>query len=206
MGASRGIFFLVAGPSGAGKTTLLRRLLESERGLEKDISVTTRAPRPGEQDGRDYRFWDRARFEKGVAEGAFLEHAVVFGKDFYGTLASQVNERLERGIDVIKDMDVQGVGQVRARWPWPASVAIFVTPPTPEQLERRLRDRKTESEERVARRLATAREEIRRVGEYDYVVCNESVDDAVADLAAIRRAERQRRERLERAFGEAWKA
>ncbi len=204
MGAPGGIFFLVAGPSGAGKTTLLKRLLEAEARLEKDISVTTRAPRPGEADGVAYRFWDRARFERELAAGAFLEHAVVFGRDYYGTLRAQVEAKLVAGIDVVKDIDVQGVAQVRKVWPYPRTVAIFVTPPVPAELERRLKDRGTEDAATVARRLATARAEVARIGEYEYLVRNDTVERAVADLQAIRRAEHLRRERDERAFRANW--
>lgn len=221
--SAKGIFFLVAGPTAAGKTSVLKTLLERAKGLEKDISVTTRAPRPGEADGRDYRFWTRERFEQGLKQGDFLEHAVVHGKDFYGTLRGPIEARLDQGVDVIKDIDVQGVEQVRAAMPYPRSVAIFLAPPGPQELLDRFRTRGGESDEALQRRLASAKMEVRRIGEYDYLVWNEVIESAVEEIEAIRRAERARsegrmqdaadaartadaarRERREKAFRKAW--
>lgn len=203
MGAP-GVFFLVAGPSGAGKTSVLRRLLESSAELEKDISVTTRAPRPGEADGRDYRFWTVERFQAALARGEFLEHAVVHGKDYYGTLRGPVLERLNGGWDAIKDMDVQGVEQIRRTLPYPRSVAVFMVPPSREALLERLRGRGTEDPATLARRLESAERELVRTAEFDYLVLNGKLDDAVEDLKAIRRAERCRGSRGEGAFRARW--
>jgi len=200
----QGIFFLVAGPTAAGKTTVLRRLIEKIPELVKDVSVTSRAPRTGEVDGQAYRFWSRERFEEALARNEFLEHAVVHGSDFYGTLKAPVEAQLNQGVDVIKDIDVQGAEQVRERWPYPKTVMIFLTPPAPQDLIDRFRGRGTDDEETLRKRLKTAREEVRRVGSYDYLVCNHQVEAAVEDLMAIRRAERLKRERHEAEFRAVW--
>lgn len=202
----QGIFFLVAGPTAAGKTTVLRALIEQIPGLVKDVSVTSRAPRVGEVDGQAYRFWTRERFETALGRGEFLEHAIVHGADYYGTLKAPVEEQLARGVDVIKDIDVQGVEQVRKVWPYPKTVAIFLTPPSPQDLTDRFRSRGTDDEETLKRRLETARREVTLVGQYDYLVCNRRVEDAVADLIAIRCAERLKRERNETEFRAVWRA
>jgi guanylate kinase len=194
----RGILFLVAGPAGVGKTTLLRQLLAEEKGLVKAVSVTTRAPRAGETDGVAYHFWDEARFSAAAANGEFLEHAVVHGHS-YGTLGRFVDEQLAAGLDVIKDIDVQGVGQLRQmeKFRYPASVAIFVTPPSHDELVRRLEQRKSESNASFSTRLRNAEAELARIDEYEYVVVNDTVPATVARLKAIRLAEHCRRERQE---------
>jgi len=201
---TQGIFFLVAGPSGSGKTTVLRQLLGTSTGLVKDVSVTTREPREGEQDLRDYHFWSNKKFEQGVADNEFIEYAVVHGERYYGTLKRLVSEQLDCGLDVIKDIDVQGVEQVRNRWPYPRSVAIFLLPPTRGDLERRLQDRGSDRGAELQSRLDTVGRELGRVSEYDYLVFNKTVEDAVADLVAIRRAEHLRRMRREEEFKQAW--
>jgi guanylate kinase len=193
----QGIFFLVAGPAGVGKTTLLKRLVTEEKGVVKAVSVTTRTARQGEVDGVAYHFWDEARFVEGVGKGEFLEHALVHGKH-YGTPARFVDEQLANGVDVVKDIDVQGVEQVRGRkeYGYPRSVAIFVTPPSHEELVKRLRGRGSEDEKSFATRLRNAEAELARKNEYDYIVVNDTVDEAVARLKAIRLAEHCRRERM----------
>ena len=203
--SGRGIFFLVAGPTAAGKTTLVKRLVSTCPGLVANVSVTTRAPRAGEVDGVDRHFWDRGRFEDAVKQGAFLEHAVVHGHEYYGTRARDVEELLDQGIDVIKDIDVQGVEQVRGKMPYPRSVSIFVVPPSPEDLERRFRDRGTEDEAALKKRLDSARKEIQSIGEYDYLVFNDLLEDAVEDFRAIRRAEGLRRARRQKDFERQWR-
>jgi guanylate kinase len=205
MGAE-GIFFLVAGPTAAGKTTVLRRLVERAPELVKDVSVTTRAPRPGEVDGQAYRFWDRARFDGAQARGEFLEHAVVHGTDCYGTLKAPLEARLREGRDVIKDIDVQGAAQARRAWPYPRTVLIFLVPPSPRDLWERFRGRGTDDQAAWRRRIETARREVEQVGAYDYLVYNGAVEEAVADLLAVRRAEHLRRERGEEILRAEWLA
>jgi guanylate kinase len=202
----QGTFYLVAGPTAAGKTTVLRGLIERVPELVKDVSVTSRAPRAGEIDGVSYHFWTRERFESALARGEFLEHAVVHGTDYYGTLKGPVEERLRRGVDVIKDIDVQGATQVRRLWPYPKTVMVFLTPPAPQDLIDRFRGRGTDDEATLKRRLETARREVEEIGAYDYLVCNHRVEEAVADLIAIRRTERLKRERNEAEFRAVWKA
>ena len=195
--AQRGLFILIAGPAGVGKSTLLRRFVAEEKGLRKAVSATTRAPREDEVDGVAYFFWDEARFVAAVERGEFLEHAVVHGKR-YGTPARFVEEHLAAGTDVVKDIDVQGVEQIRrlGAYQYPRSVAVFVMPPSREELVRRLRGRGSEDEQSFGVRLRTAEEEIARSHEYDYLVVNDTLDEAVAKLQAIRLAEhcRQRRD------------
>ena len=190
MGAKQGLFFLVAGPAGVGKSTLLRRLVAEEPGLLKAISVTTRAPREGEADGGAYYFWDEARFMAAVERGEFLEHAVVHGRR-YGTLRRFVEERLAAGMDVVKDIDVQGCEQIRRlpRYQYPRSVAVFVMPPSREELIHRLRGRGSEDQQSFATRLRDAEAEIARSHEFDYLVVNDALEEALASLKAIRLAE-----------------
>jgi guanylate kinase len=202
--AREGIFFLLAGPSGAGKTTILKELVGRSENLHKDIAVTTRSPRHGERDGVDYHFWSVDRFKAEVNRSGFLEHAIVHGRDHYGTLKDLVQAQLAQGFDVIKDIDVQGVKQIQSILPYPRSVAIFMIPPSAQDLERRLRMRGSEEETVVQRRLQTAREEVRQVGAFDYLLFNHSIDAAVNDLAAVRRAEQCKRLRCETIFRASW--
>ncbi|MBI4754099.1 MAG: guanylate kinase [Betaproteobacteria bacterium] len=184
-----GDLYIVSAPSGAGKTTLVRELLARDCGIGLSISHTTRAPRPGEQDGREYHFVDVAQFLAMRDEGAFLEWAEVHG-NHYGTSAPWLTQRMETGHDVLLEIDWQGARQVRARFP--GAVTVFVLPPSMEELERRLRDRGQDSEAVIARRLAAARDEMRHVGEVEYVIVNKDLQIAIADLAAIVRARRLR--------------
>ena len=187
---SRGIFFLVAGPAGVGKTTLLKRLVAEETGIVKAVSATSRAPRPGEVDGVAYFFWDEARIKAAVERGEFLEHAYVHG-NLYGTPAEFVEKKLSDGIDVVKDIDVQGVGQLRQleRFRYPSSVAIFLLPPSPEELLKRISGRGSEVRRDVDLRLKNAESEMKRIDEYDYKIVNDSLDNAFDQLKAIRTAE-----------------
>jgi guanylate kinase len=183
---SLGPLIIVSGPAGSGKTTLIKRALEEFRPrLRHSVSATTRPPRGAEADGVDYHFWTRERFEQGIAAGEFLEHAVVFGKHYYGTLRREVDEFRQQGIGVILDIDVQGAEQLRATCP--DAFSVFVETP-PGQYERRLRARGTESEEAIQRRLETARLELARAGEFDRRILNDDVDRAAGELCAeIRR-------------------
>lgn len=194
---ARGVFFMLVGPSGAGKTTLLRRWLADAPDLRRVLSVTVRPPRPGEVDGRDYHFWREEDFRAAVERGEFIEYAEVHG-NLYGTLRGALEAELDAGHDVVKDIDVQGAAQVRRLLPYPDSVAVFVLPPTKEEMERRLRGRGTEDEAALACRLSGAVGELARIGECEYVVWNEAVEGATAELRAVRAAEHCRRERREK--------
>ena len=177
-----GRLFIVAAPSGAGKSTLVNALLAREPGIALSISHTTRAPRPGDVDGVQYHFVDRATFETMVAHGDFLEHADVFG-NYYGTSRGPVEPILETGRDVLLEIDWQGAEQVRCAMP--ECVSIFILPPSRAELERRLRARATDSEATIEKRLAASREEIAHAGEFDCIVVNDHFEDAVASLQSI---------------------
>lgn len=179
---ARGQLFVVSAPSGAGKTSLLKALIERTPTLVFSISYTTRAPRPGEVDGRDYHFIDMARFRLMQAEDAFLESAEVFGNG-YGTAAADVEREHAAGHDVVLEIDWQGARQVRQRQP--EAVSIFILPPSRESLRSRLTRRGTDSESTITRRMAAATEEMAHWGEYDYVIVNDRFEQAVADLAAV---------------------
>ena len=185
----RGLLFIVSAPSGAGKTSLVKALVERDPGLVLSVSCTTRPAREGEQDGVHYHFLDRERFEREIGEGAFLEHAEVFGNR-YGTRAADVRQCLDAGQDVLLEIDWQGARQVRERFP--EAIGLFVLPPSIEELERRLRGRGTDSDDVIARRMAQARDELAHFAEYSYLVVNDCFETALAALAAIVTAERQR--------------
>jgi len=182
-----GKLYVVAAPSGAGKTTLVRLLLESEPGVHLSISYTTRGPRPGEADGREYHFVDVATFRAMMARGDFLEWAEVHG-NFYGTSKVWIADHLAAGHDVLLEIDWQGAQQVRAVFP--QAIGVFILPPSMEELTRRLTGRGTDSTEVVERRLAAAQAEMRHVGEFDYVIINDSLEQALDDLRAVVRASR----------------
>lgn len=184
-----GLLFIVSAPSGAGKTSLVRALLGAEPGTALSISHTTRAPRPGEQDGRDYHFIDRASFEQMLERGVFLESAAVHG-NYYGTSEAWVRERLAAGVSVVLEIDWQGAAQVRRRIP--DAVGIFILPPSMAVLEQRLRGRDQDDTQVIARRLQAAREEISHAGEFDYVIINDTFDEAAQDLRAVIRTARLR--------------
>ena len=180
---SKGPLIILSGPSGSGKSTVIRRLLAaSGLPLRLSVSVTTRPPRAGEVDGIAYHFWTRERFEEEVRAGGFLECAEVFGA-LYGTLRREVEPVREQGQGALLEIDVQGAAQVRRQCP--DAVSIFLKAPSLETYEQRLRQRHTESEAAIRRRLEGARRELARAGEYDYQVVNDDLDRAVAEVEAI---------------------
>jgi guanylate kinase len=177
----RGILFVLSGPAGVGKDTLLRRALRDLSGIRTSISVTTRQPRPREVDGVDYHFITPEEYQRLVATDALLEHAEVHGHG-YGTPADWVEAQLTAGMDVVLEIDVQGAERIRALRP--ATVLVFIAPPSMEELERRLRGRATEDEATIQRRLANARGEMAAIPRYDYVIVNDNLDEAVARFQA----------------------
>jgi guanylate kinase len=186
------MLFVVSAPSGTGKTTVVERLVERMPDLVLSRSYTSRPARAGERDGVDYNFVSRARFEEMIAAGEFLEYADVFG-NFYGTHATDTDDALKEGRDVVLVIDVQGARQVRERGL--LLVSIFVLPPSYPVLEQRLRGRSKDSAEAIARRLQIAREEVTGYCDYDYVVVNDDLEQCVEALRAIVSAERSRARR-----------
>lgn len=182
-----GNLYVVAAPSGAGKTTLVRLLLEREPAVHLSISYTTRAPRPGEENGREYHFVAVDRFKTMISAGEFLEWAEVHG-NYYGTSQKWIADQLAAGRDVLLEIDWQGAQQVRKLFP--AAIGIFILPPSMEELSRRLTGRGTDAADVIARRLAAAEAEMRHVGEFDYVIINDLLDRALEDFCAIVRASR----------------
>ena len=182
-----GNLYVVAAPSGAGKTTLVRLLLESEPDVQLSVSYTTRDPRPGEADGREYHFIDTAEFRAMIDRHEFLEWAEVHG-NFYGTSKTWIADQLAGGRDVLLEIDWQGAHQVHTLFP--GAIGIFILPPSMEELTRRLTGRGTDSAAVISRRLAAAQAEMRHVGEFDYVIINDQLDQALDDLRAVVRASR----------------
>ena len=185
----RGILFILSGPSGVGKDTVLRQALPRLGAIRTSISVTTRSPRGNEVDGRDYFFVSPEHFATMLEQQDLLEHAAVHGH-FYGTPRSWVMEQLRAGIDVVLEIDVQGAIQVRNLFP--RAILVFLAPPSWQELASRLRRRNTEEEGAITRRLQAARMELSRVTQYEYLIINDQVPDAVARLCAIVAAERCR--------------
>jgi guanylate kinase len=189
----QGILFILSAPSGAGKTTLSQRLLDAVPDLRLSISYTTRTPRPGEINGREYHFITEECFTQMRGADAFVEWARVH-EALYGTTRAQLDEALARGQDLLLDIDVQGARQIKQRYA--DTVAVFVLPPSWRDLESRLRGRGTEGEEVIARRLQQAHEEARALHKYDYWIINNQLDQASTVLRAIVEAERARVSRL----------
>ncbi len=189
----RGLMLIVSSPSGAGKTSLCRRLLADTAELHLSTSATTRGPRPGEQDGREYHFIDDPTFQAMVERGEFLEHALVHDHA-YGSPKAPVEAALSAGRDVLFDIDWQGARRLAQAAPADA-VRVFVLPPSIEELRRRLYARAQDEAAVIERRVSRARDEIAHWGEYDYVFVNDDFDRSYAELAHIYRGERARRER-----------
>ena len=190
----RGLLLILSSPSGAGKSTLARRLMEWDPSLRFSVSATTRAPRPGEEDGREYYFRSRAKFEAMVAAGEMLEHAEVFG-NLYGSPKGPVEAAMKEGRDTLFDIDWQGGQQIRNSSLGRDVVSVFVLPPSIAELDRRLRSRGQDSDEVIAGRMAKSQSEISHWAEYDYVIVNNDIDQAFNDLLTILQAERMRRDR-----------
>ncbi|MET0049808.1 MAG: guanylate kinase [Candidatus Thiodiazotropha sp.] len=189
---SSGTLYILSAPSGAGKTSLLKALREQDGALQVSVSHTTRAMRPGEQDGVHYHFVDQERFLQMVEAGGFLEHAEVFG-NYYGTSEEEVRRHLDQGRDTVLEIDWQGARQVRQRFP--EAVSIFILPPDPAALHERLSARGQDSESIIAGRMQQAVNEMSHYVEFDYLVINEDFQRALAELAAIVTAQRLRLER-----------
>lgn len=184
-----GTVFIVCAPSGAGKTSLVAELLRRDRGVRLSVSHTTRAPRPGEIDGRDYHFVSRLAFEAMIGHGGFLESAEVHG-NLYGTSQAWIDEQIARDVDIVLEIDWQGAQQVRKLIS--QAIGIFILPPSADTLRRRLMDRGQDSATVIERRLQAAQGEIGHLAEFDYVMINNNFDDAVEDLVSIVRAARLR--------------
>lgn len=178
----RGRLFVISGPSGAGKSTVIGKLMEMRDDLAFSVSVTTRSPRPGEQDGVDYYFVDMERYNAMIADGELLEHAEFAGNG-YGTPKIPVLKLMDQGKNVLLDIEVQGAAQVKNAMS--ESISIFLAPPSMEELERRLRGRGTETEEKIIQRLETARHELTLADRYDYRVINDDPLQAAKELNAI---------------------
>lgn len=190
----RGLMFVLSSPSGAGKTTITRALLQNNADLEISISATTRSRRPGEVDGQDYYFVDIPQFNAMVENGEMLEHAKVFG-NYYGTPRQPVEEALNRGNDVIFDIDWQGTQQLREQRESDL-VTLFLLPPNSKELERRLRTRAQDNEETIRHRMDKASDEMTHYSEYDYVLINNNVDVAIQHAQHILDSERLKRHRI----------
>ncbi len=187
--ARNGMILILSGPSGSGKSSIYKASIGDLGGIEFSVSCTTRRPRPGEVDGRDYYFISRQKFDSLVAEHAFAEHAEVHG-NCYGTFKSELLDRILRGIDVLLDIDVQGAAQLRALCAASsvfcnACEFIFIMPPSYEELERRLRARGTETEESILRRLANAKGEMAHANEYDHIIVNDDLGRAVREFTDL---------------------
>ncbi len=189
MTTTLGNLFIISAPSGTGKTSLIKALLQTDIDLSLSVSYTSRLVRPGEVEGRDYYFVERKMFEQMLEHGEFLESAEVYG-NLYGTSQKWIDKTIASGQDILLEIDSQGAQQVRRIFS--NTVSIFVLPPSLEVLETRLRNRNQDCQEVIARRMAAARQEISRVNEYDYVIINENLDEALRGLTSIVQAERLR--------------
>lgn len=190
----KGLLLILSSPSGAGKSTLARRLMDWDPTMRFSVSATTRPPRPGEEEGREYFFRSREAFLSMVARGEMLEHAEVFG-NLYGSPRAPVEAAMAEGRDTVFDIDWQGGQQIRNSALGRDTVSIFILPPSIRELENRLRSRAQDSDAVIAGRMAKSRDEISHWGEYDYVLVNDDVDSTFNTLRGVLQAERQRRDR-----------
>lgn len=188
-----GKLYVFTGPSGTGKGTILNKVLKQDTKLFLSVSATTRAPRQGEIHGKHYYFLDKQTFEDKIKQGEFLEYAQYVG-NYYGTLEEPVNEQLKSGNDVVLEIEVQGAMQIHEKRP--DAVMIFVAPPSIDELERRLIGRGTENDEKIAARMKTAEQELKQADKFDYIIVNDDLECAIADLLAILRAERCRNSKI----------
>lgn len=195
----KGLLMVVSGPSGTGKGTVCSELLAQAEDLAYSISATTRQPRAGEVDGKNYYFMDKADFEQKIAEGGFLEYANVYG-NYYGTPLGKIEERLAKGVDILLEIDTQGALNVMKKCP--DGLFIFLVPPSLAELERRIRGRGSETEESLQKRMGSACKEIEDGRKYSYVVVNDTVKHAVQRIMAIRAAEHCRVDRNQEIFEE----
>ena len=193
---NEGLLVVISAPSGGGKGTILKELFAKDDNLVLSVSATTRRPRPGEEHGKQYYFLQKEEFEELISQGKMLEYAQYVG-NYYGTPREPVEQWMAQGKDVVLEIEVQGGAQIKKLMP--GCVSIFILPPSMEVLEKRLRDRGTEEDATVRKRLEKAREEIPHAKDYDYVVFNDRLEDAVEDLRAILRAEKRKYHRNETA-------
>ena len=191
----KGELFIISAPSGSGKSTLIKLLLDEVENLEYSISYTTREPRKGEVNGKDYFFVSEKEFEEMIENDEFIEYARVFGKFYYGTSKKQVYSRIEQGKDVIMDIDVQGAYQIMEKGNLDFT-SIFIIPPSIEELKKRLVERGRDSMEEIEKRLITAKNEIKYLGHFDYVVVNDILEEALTSLKSIISSERHKVKRL----------
>ena len=194
-----GLLVVVSGPSGCGKGTVLKQLIENDEHVFYSVSATTRSPRVGEVDGVHYYFISKEQFEEQIASGGMLEYASYVG-NYYGTPKQAVEEKCAAGYDVILEIEVQGAMQLREKCP--NAVFVFIIPPSMEELEHRLVNRQTETQEVIQNRLNTARTELQFAPKYDYIVVNQTVEQAVSDIRAILQAEKCRSNRMENQLNE----
>ena len=185
------LIIIISAPSGSGKTTVVERLLAELPRVKRSISCTTRPPRQGEEEGRDYFFVSEGDFRRKIENGEFLEWEETFG-NFYGTPLEQFTGAMENGQDLILSIDVKGARQVKEKFP--GAISVFIMPPSTEELEARLRKRNTDRKDQVDLRLKEARRELEAADEYDYLVVNDDLDGAVTELKSVLEAERQKRQ------------
>lgn len=192
MTQTTGCLFIISAPSGAGKTSLVRALLQSDLNLSLSISHTTRPPRTGEINGCDYHFVAVETFKQMLLRGEFIESAEVYG-NFYGTSHQWINQAIASGRDILLEIDCQGARQIQQIFP--QAVSIFILPPSAETLATRLKSRAQDNSDVIQKRLAAAREEISHIAEFDYIIINHQLDEALNDLICVIKAERLKKER-----------